>query len=163
MSKKISVYRRRSDGAYTITKLQLEPSWAPFFVKDHRNREIYSLRHSPIGRKERPVVVDSWDEYVNSVADPPKVVPREKPLMIVDMGRFFPHTFEQWSAEDKESDYGLIIAIRDQTAKARASARHLGDSVGLMTNWVAIGGIGVVVLVFVVIVLTVFLGDRLGA
>ena len=163
MAKKIDVFRRRSDGAYTVTKLPLELSWAPFFVRDHRHREIYSLRHSPIGRKESAIVVDDWDGYVNSVADPTKVVPNGRALMMVDQGRFFPHTFEEWSAEDKKTDYSLIIAIRDQTAKARASARHLGNSVGLLTNWVAIGGIAVLVLVFVAIVLTVFLGGRVGA
>ena len=162
MAKKIDVYRRRSDGAYTITKLPLELSWAPFFIRDHRHREIYSLRHSPIGRKEPPIVVDHWEDYVNSVAAPPKVLPTGRALMMVDQGRFFPHTFEGWSADDKQTDYGLIIAIRDQTAKARASVKHLGNRFAPTANWVVIGGIGVLVLVFVAIVLTVFLGSQVA-
>jgi hypothetical protein len=173
MGRKIDVYRRRSDGAYTVEKGALENSWAPFFLRLHgRRRGLFSLRHSPIGVRERPVVVDTWEDYLASVADPepmqtatvtvPVFSGVGRRFLITDLGCTFPHTYEQWSKGDVETDMQLLEAIRDQTAKARASERALGNSLGFMTNWVAVGGIGILVLVFVAIVLTVFLGNRVG-
>ena len=156
-----------------MERAQLENSWSPYFLRIHgRRRGIFSLRHSPIGVRQPPTVVDSWEEYEASVADPgplrqtdakiPVLSSAGRRFMLTDVGYAFPHAFERWSPEDITTDMGVLEAVRDQTAKARASERALGNSIGFLTNWVAMGGIAVLVLVFVVIVLTVFLSDRVG-
>lgn len=173
MARKIDVYRRRSDGAYSLEKAELENSWAPYFLRLHgRNPGLLSLRHSPIGIREAPVVVDNWDEYVASVGAPAPVrvsdamVPifssSGRRFVITDLGCTFPHTFKFWSESDVDTDMMMLEAIRDQTAKARASQKALGGGIGLMTNWVAMVGIGLLVLVFIGIVMTVFLSNQVG-
>jgi hypothetical protein len=174
MARKIDVYRRRSDGAYSLEKGELENSWAPYFLRLHgRKRGIFSLRHSPIGIREQPVVVDNWDGYVASVAAPeplrladatiPVFSRAGRRFVITDLGSSFPHTYEPWSESDIETDMSLLEAIRDQTAKARASEKALGTNISFLTNWVAMGGIGLLVLVFIGIVLTVFVSQRAGS